>query len=1309
MFIQLKRCIHRAGLITGHLRPLIFIIALMSPCVQAATDLAPAPVNFLVSALVKPNIYFILDDSGSMVWSYVGDEVVARGYEKTVGYRSHRCNKIYYNPAVIYPVPVHADGSLYASQSFTSARYDGFNSGSVTVDLSSEFTAWRNSTSKPAVPADTTDVKYRADCTSNAGNCTAGSGTDHSNSAEAAYYYVFTGDDATHLGDGSSSDPCLDQGPNRRWRKVIVSASSGPGDTDEQGNFANWFSYHRTRMLTMKTALGRAFRDIDDQFRVGFSTIGEPGVTDSPGFLKITDFTTSHKNSFYDKLYAVNPAASTPLRAALSKAGRLYAGKLLADDDDPVRYSCQKNFTVLSTDGYWNTSWESGSYGPKKIDGVTNVGDQDGHLPAPMGDGNLDNRRIYVATITLAPDTTSASSDVEIHSIRVGTVELLSSPVGVYGIEDSQARAPRLAWSAEARQRATAYRLIAQGPVMYVVAIDTPPATPPEVTVAQAITATVEGFREADARLRRSDTLADVAAYYFQTDLRTTSLANCGTNNVCDNNVPVRDGVPGGSHQHMVTHTVGLGASGSLRYQENYAEADTGDFRDIAEGRRGWPDPILFNGPERVDDLWHAAVNGGGRYFNASSPEQLARALSETMANIRSAVGAGAAVATSNQEPAEGDNLLFGTHYRSVYWDGELEARRISLADGSISPDREWAAAAKLDARVGATTDKRTVWLQSGSLGTELKPFLWNELSATEQGLLAPMCGDSPKLSQCISLNASEKSALTGQSLLNYLRGQQGFEDRPANSLRLFRRRQHVLGAPANAPPLYVGRPAFRYADDHYGEYRDSTEASREGVVYVAANDGMLHAFDAAKGNEKWAFIPAAVLPGMFRNADVKFAQRFSYLLDGAPVAGDICPAAATSTAAATTPTNTTSTDATSTDATSAEATATRPRCTAEQWRTILVGGLGAAGREFYALDITDPDHPRSLWRFGVAQDDDLGYALGRPLITKRQDGRWVVVLTSGYNNINPGSGQGYLFVLDAYTGTVLQKIGTGAGSTTQPSGLGQVNGWVESVLDNTSLRFYGGDLLGNVWRFDIDGRYPPEGREAFLLAKLVRDGKPQPVTTRPEISEVRLGLQRSTVVTVGTGSYLGLTDASDKEVQSVYSFRDDLSATGLGDVRTKLIAQTLSSVSGDTSVRKVSANTVDWSEASAKPGWYLDLSIDGALTGERVTLDPDQQQGILRVVTNVPDGTACRIGAESWIYEIDYLTGSHVPLAKEGVIATRIASGALASGARSLKLGEKTITLVTDERGGLSSMPSLSTPPSVNPVRRVSWRELDE
>ena len=1271
-FIRAAMLILCSCIVPGWLKP-----------VHAVTDLASAPVNYLIASQVKPNIYFILDDSGSMNWSFMGDEVVANGYEKTVGYRSHLCNKIYYNPAVTYPVPVRPDGTPYPSQSFTSASYDGFNPQSVTVNLSISFTAWRTASSVLPVPVSTESAIYRADCGTSTSACTANGSGDYPNLPEPAYYFVYRGNHADHLGDNSSADECREAvraSSSSNWSKIVVGSSSGPNGKDERGNFANWYSYHRTRVLTMKTALGRALRDFDEQFRVGFSAISDSGVDSAkPGFLKIADFDATQKQQLYAKLYAIDSNASTPLRAALSKAGRLYAGKL-SDTDDPVQFSCQQNFTILSTDGYWNTAGEKPGYGPRQIDGTTDVGDQDHDLPRPFTDGDPDGGKVRAARLVLTPALTSAAKTMIVDSVTVDGVELMSTLVGVYTTTDLPADAIRLGIEIETWLRRSGYHAVAQGAVVYVIApAGASPAQTPVIRTRGAISIAAEPFQEIARASRLANTLADVAAYYFNTDLRQPAFSNCpNTRDVCTNNVPVLPGQPGGSHQHMVTHTLGLGASGTLRYQEDYEQASSGDFRDIVNGKRAWPDPMFFSGPERIDDLWHAAVNGGGHYFNASSPESLAKALVSAMTAIRSATGAAAAAATSNQEPAEGDNLLFATRYRSIYWDGEIEARRIGLSDGSISADIEWAASAQLDSKVGSASDARSIWLQSASNLRLLKQLVWSELDATERSYFLHACETAPVLSQCANFSDSEKSALTGERLLNYLRGQRGFEDRPDNELRLFRRREHVLGATTNAQPVYVGRPAFRYADDNYGAFRDERQASRKGIVYVAANDGMLHAFSAATGAEVWAMVPAGVLPRMRIAADQKYGKQFTYLLDGTPVAADICPGT------------------------------TSVSCSPDQWRTILVAGMGAAGREFYALDITDPDRPSALWRFNASSDNDLGYALGRPLITKQRDGRWIVLLTSGYNNVNPGSGKGFLYVLDAYTGELLQKIGTGAGSASAPSGLAQLNGWVESLLDNTGTRFYAGDLLGNVWRFDIDDLYPPQGREAMLLAQLARNGTPQSITTRPELSEVRVGTQRISLVTVATGSYLGLSDAADKTIQSIYTFKDELRSTGIADVRDdrKMVKQILMAGAGNSGQRTISANSVNWQESD---GWYLDLAIDGTATGERVTLDPDQQLGVLRIVSNLPDGTPCRPGAQSWLYEFDYLTGSYLPLAQDQVVGRKISSGTLSAGARTLKLGDKTVTLLTDESGKLNNMPGLAATASVNPVRRVSWRELDE
>ena len=1253
----------------------------------ALTDLAQAPINFLLATPVKPNIYFILDDSGSMQWSFLGDEVVSKQYQNAVGYRTSACNKIYYNPQIKYPVPVDANGSEYPQQSFFSASYDGYIQGAITIDLSAAFMPWRSEHTTPSVPTSQDSLSYRSDCSTLVGGCKpAESGLP--NRPEPAHYFVYTGNNLAQLGDGSPDDHCrdtqYDSGASGRsnWRKVVVSTNSGENGTDETTNFANWFSYHRTRLLTMKTAIGRAFSQIDGNYRVGYSTISESGVSDSSiNFLRIDDFTGEHRKNFYKKIYAAKPTGGTPLRAALAKAGRLYAGKLLTGGDDPLQYACQQNTTILSTDGYWTSQDESGSYAAKQLDGVTDVGNVDAVLPRPMYDGGAGARAARMATLTVEPRHTEPDPWYSVLiSLKLDGVDLMNSYANILHQPgaDLITEATQLAHWISLQITRQGFHAFAQSNKVFILAPAAAGAisSTPVIESAGSFPYTVSPFTEVTGAGRSTNTLADVAAWYFENDLRTPTLGNCGSRNqLCDNNVPRPPGLRGGSHQHMVTHTLGLGASGTLDYREDYELATEGDFRAIVNGNKDWPDPIYAPGAERIDDLWHAAVNGGGRYFSARSPESLAQALSASLSAIRAATGAAAASATSSQEPAEGDNLLFSSRYRSLYWDGELEARRINLSDGGLSNQIEWSASAQLNQRVAAASDDRVIYVPAANSPNGLKAFQW-ELLNTDERVFFGGCGAAAlnRLSQCAQMNEAEQAMALGANLVNYLRGQFQYEARPENLHHLFRRRDQPLGAPINAQPVFVGPPAFRYADLNYGEYRDRIAADRPGTVYLAANDGMLHAFDATSGRERWAFIPSGVLPELWRLADNAFGKNFRYVLDGSPVVGDICLLAPSA------------------------------NCQPNDWRTILVGGMGAAGREYYALDITQADKPKLLWRINADTDAQLGYAIAKPIITKRRDGTWVVLIASGYNNVSPGDGRGVLFVLNAATGEVLKKIDTGAGTNKQPAGLAQLNAWVDSLLDNTAQRIYGGDLLGNVWRFDINAPAAP-AKEVVLLASLVRGDTPQPITTRPELALIRVGNQQLPVVTIATGRYLGSSDVSDKSVQSIYTFRDNLTSDGLGNLRANpsMVQKRLLAL-GDAQQRSVSDDSVDW---LINEGWYVDLDTQ-TNSGERVVLDPEQQLGVLSIVSNVPDSNACRPKAESWSYAFNYTNGNYLPIGDSKAVARRVSNSSMIAGTRLLRVGSQLVNVLTDDGGKVSTVAQPVDAGSAPGARRVAWRELD-
>jgi type IV pilus assembly protein PilY1 len=415
--------------------------------------------------------------------------------------------------------------------------------------------------------------------------------------------------------------------------------------------------------------------------------------------------------------------------------------------------------------------------------------------------------------------------------------------------------------------------------------------------------------------------------------------------------------------------------------------------------------------------------------------------------------------------------------------------------------------------------------------------------------------------------------------------------------------------------------------------------------------------------------------------ADNALAKNFRYLLDGTPVAGDICPKAPSGT------------------------------CSATEWRTILVAGLGAAGREYYALDITQADQPKLLWRINADTEPQLGYAVGRPIITKRRDGTWVVLIASGYNNVAPGDGHGVLLVLSAASGQVLKKIDTGVGTLTQPAGLAQLNSWVDNVLDNTAERVYGGDLFGNVWRFDINDADNTKDTnagsitESVLLARLVRNGVAQPITTRPELALVRIGNQSLPVVSVATGRYLGSSDISDKSVQSIYTFRDHLSGQGLGDLRQQASMVRKRLIASDNPLqRMVSDEGVDW---LVNEGWYIDLDAQPG-SGERVVIDPEQQLGVLSVVSNVPDSNACRPSAESWSYAFNYLNGSHWPIADSTWVGRRVSSAAMVAGARLVRVGRQLVNVFTDDAGAVTTVAQPVDVGGAPSVRRVAWRELD-
>jgi type IV pilus assembly protein PilY1 len=342
--------------------------------------------------------------------------------------------------------------------------------------------------------------------------------------------------------------------------------------------------------------------------------------------------------------------------------------------------------------------------------------------------------------------------------------------------------------------------------------------------------------------------------------------------------------------------------------------------------------------------------------------------------------------------------------------------------------------------------------------------------------------------------------------------------------------------------------------------------------------------------------------------------------------------------------------------------------------------------------------------------DADMGLSFSTPIITKRNDGTTpIVIVASGYNNVTPGNGAGYLYVLNAATGAVLEKITTGVGDTTTPSGFAKITGFaINAAQDNKATLVYGGDLMGNVWRYDMSATPVTVQRIAQL-----KDGstppRPQSITTRPEVTQFNAGFN---VVYFGTGRLLGGTDLGDPASlappepyafqQSIYAIKD--TGADLGNARLPAAGLVQQIMSG-TTTRTITNNTVDFTIAGVN-GWYVDLNPGSASPGERVNLDPTLVKGVLIVTTNEPNTQACSDGGNGFLYQLSYNSGAYIPGTPGGVAGGQIAS--------SLLVGSVFYRTTTGALVGLTR--SSTGAPIKTPVssgggggsgQRVSWREL--
>ncbi len=1023
---------------------------------------------------VPPAIAVTFDDSGSMAWAWMPDSRSFNSNRRS--FASPDYNVLAYNPDFTYLPPLRADGTPFPNSNFNRAWRDGFRPWRGTRNLDHHYRVTRTYYNYPS---------------GTFGETFARAGYPNTNDRPAFYYRWVCGGTPNRDSDGC-------------YQRIFV----GP---DEEQNFANWYSYYRTRNMLAKTAVSRAFAGFGTDFKITWQQLNYLTT-----FTPLRQFSGSQRNNFFNWLFGVPTNSWTPLREATVRAGELFRRKSsYTDPNYRGELSCQQNFHISISDGSWN--------------GSTGVG------------MNADGRSLSL------PDGFSYSP------------------------------------------------------------------TDPEAVIYSD---------------RNTDTLADVAFFYWATDLRPTA-----------NNVPTflkdftsSDGtvitVPQGDDpwtypgiywnpknnpatwQHMVNFNVGLGIEGNLPQPEA--------LPGLRDGSINWPS--TGNSAGRVDDVWHAAINSRGEYFSARNPQELTEALTQVVNSIieRRSSASASVVSTSIVTAA---TAVFRGAFDTSDWSGSLIAQKVNQ-DGSYGTIL-WDAACKLTGGFCAATnsnvnqtrtpDTRQIYVYD-KYQNAMVPFKVSDMS-------------SSLLSDIANLDLVDNGNVMVGDVVDYLRGDQSLEIKNGG---VFRNRRVVLGDIINSSSKLVRGPSSSYNDENFPvnspeadaaingmgyEKFKSTYQERTNVIYVGANDGMLHAFNADigsgnDGDEIWAFIPSKAAENLNELPKPDYEHR-SYV-DATPEVRDAFING--------------------------------------RWRTILISGQRYGGQGFFALDVTNGDatQPTFLWEFTDENDPDLGYTYGEAVIARVKSGnRWVALLPNGYNSSveddDTGSGTAVLYVVDLASGSIIRKFNTGVGSAGQPNGMATPvvsdiwnNETQQPGIDHVAEFAYAGDLYGNLWRFDLQDENPAN----WTMTRLVdADGTyDRPITTQPRLFASNQPGQYDVLVTFGTGKYIELPDRTIFGVgtQYVVGIRDRVNSPGFQDLKildSGFVEQTAST--NGAGERRLSDNQVPPSAY----GWKLPLPEAGERMVSRMMRDNFRRE--LLFITTIPNGDdPCQPGGESWIMNVDAETG---------------------------------------------------------------------
>jgi type IV pilus assembly protein PilY1 len=664
-----------------------------------------------------------------------------------------------------------------------------------------------------------------------------------------------------------------------------------------------------------------------------------------------------------------------------------------------------------------------------------------------------------------------------------------------------------------------------------------------------------------------SNTLADIAMYYWGTDLRTDLPNRVPT-------VQTAAGLNPSTWQNASFYAVTLGLLGTLPRTATVTQ-------ELYSGTRNWPNPVS-NTPTTIDDTWHATINGRGELINARNAQELTDAITRVLTGVAGTPQTQSGVAVSATFLRNGTRK-YKPEYVPGIWTGRLSA-------------------VELDAATGNERNPRVVHWEV-ERGTDLNGDPISTIPAHHARNIATWSGSSG-----VSFDATSTGLPAG--LVNYVRGDPSQELRKGGSMR---NRTARLGDIINSNPVYVrDNVDLGYDNLGLGNYRQfvSYKSSRPGVLFVGANDGMLHAFRDSDGLETFAYVPKAVWPNLHRLAEPPPAFRHRYFVDGPHSETDAYLGG--------------------------------------NWRNLLLGTTGAGAKAVYAMDVTDSNNMQPgnvLWEVNDSTPGfgNLGHVFSEVQTGVTVNGRWIAVFGNGFGST---SGNASFFVVDLHTGQLLAE-------RIPHTGPGNGMGGARLVLDGNRrvVGAYAGDLLGNLWKLDLTGN-PADWQVGLGGAPLYAAGSGRPITAPPTVIAHPNGGQ---MLVFGTGKFFETGDVSPPydpqrlhgiwDAQPFGAVSTPPGATLIGTAR--LLQRTITTTTiGQAQYFTVSSGPVEWGDGAGigLRGWYLDLPN----AGQRMIHPLEPLAGTFLLASTLspessapPDVCVASGSGSGWVYIIDGITGS--------------------------------------------------------------------